>query len=160
MTQTAVFPGTFDPITVGHEDLIQRAAYLFENVIVAVAKNTGKQPLFSFEERIAMTTEAVANCKNVTVLGFENLLIHFAREHQAKIIVRGVRIATDFEYELQLSNMNRSMDAKIETVFLTPAENFSYISSSLVKEIARLNGDITCFVNPNVVNALKSIEWL
>lgn len=159
MTQIAVFPGTFDPITVGHEDLIQRAAYLFDHVIVAVARNNAKQPLFALEDRIDMTKQAVSNCKNVTVYGFDNLLIHFAREHNARVIVRGVRIATDFEYELQLSNMNRSMDSSIETLFLTPAEKFSYISSSLVKEIAKLNGDITCFVNPHVVKALKSIEW-
>lgn len=157
MSSIAIFPGTFDPITVGHEDLIMRASYLFEHVIVAVAQNAIKGPLFSFEQRIDMAKNAVSKCKNVTVKGFDNLLIHFAREHNAKIIVRGVRIATDFEYELQLSNMNRSMDASIETVFLTPAEKYSYISSSLVKEIARLHGDISCFVNPNVVTALKGI---
>ncbi len=160
MSKTAIFPGTFDPITVGHEDLIQRAASIFERVIVAVAKNPAKNPLFSLEERITLAQQAVGNSKNVMVQGFDNLLIHFARQHNASVIVRGVRIATDFEYELQLSNMNRSMDSHIETIFLTPAEKFSYISSSLVKEIAKLNGDITCFVNPQVAQALKSIEWL
>lgn len=159
MTQIAIFPGTFDPITVGHQDLIQRAAHLFDEVIVAVAENVKKSPLFSFEQRIEMTRQAVSANKNVKVKGFANLLIHFAREHRANVIVRGVRIATDFEYELQLSNMNRSMDATIETIFLTPAEKYSYISSTLVKEIAKLDGDVSSFVNPEVVKALKSIKW-
>lgn len=159
MTQIAIFPGTFDPITVGHQDLIQRAAALFDQVIVAVAENVAKVPLFTLEQRIDMTRNAVAGNKNVTVKGFNNLLVHFARDHKANIIIRGVRIATDFEYELQLSNMNRSMDAKIETLFLTPAEKYSYISSSLVKEIAKLNGDVSSFVNPEVVSALKGVKW-
>lgn len=159
MSQIAIFPGTFDPITVGHQDLIQRAAYLFDEVIVAVAENVNKAPLFTLEQRIDMTRKAVSGNKKVTVKGFANLLINFAREHNARVIVRGVRIATDFEYELQLSNMNRSMDASIETIFLTPAEKYSYISSTLVKEIAKMNGDVSSFVNPDVVNALKGIKW-
>ncbi len=159
MTQIAIFPGTFDPITVGHEDLIQRAASLFDQVIVAVAENANKTPLFSLEQRIAMTRRAVGGNNKVIVKGFDNLLIQFAKQHKANIIVRGVRIATDFEYELQLSNMNRAMDASIETIFLTPAEKFSYISSSLEKEIAKMRGDVSSFVNSDVVAALKSTEW-
>lgn len=159
MTQIAVFPGTFDPITVGHQDLIQRAANIFEHVIVAVAENAAKSPLFTIEQRIAMTKNALLHKKNVQVKGFHNLLVHFAREHNAQVIVRGVRIATDFEYELQLSNMNRSMDANIETIFLTPTEKYSYVSSTLVKEIAKLHGDVSSFVNPEVVKALKSVIW-
>lgn len=159
MENIAIFPGTFDPITMGHQDLIQRAASIFDKVIVAVAENAPKAPLFSLEQRIDMTRNAVANSKNIVVKGFDNLLINFAREHAAKIIIRGVRIATDFEYEFQLANMNRSMDASIETMFLTPAENFSYISSSLVKEIAKLHGDVSSFVNPEVVKALKGVKW-
>lgn len=159
MKQIAIFPGTFDPITVGHQDLIHRAAYLFDEVIVAVAENVGKSPLFSLEQRIEMTRKAISASKNVIVKGFDTLLINFAREHQAKVIVRGVRIATDFEYELQLSNMNRSMDANIETIFLTPAEKYSYISSTLVKEIAKLKGDVSSFVNPEIVKALQGIKW-
>lgn len=159
MSQIAIFPGTFDPITVGHQDLISRAAKLFDQVIVAIAENAKKKPLFSLEQRIEMTRHAVDSCANVTVEGFDTLLLHFAHKHKAKVIVRGVRIATDFEYELQLSNMNRSMDANIETIFLTPAEKYSYISSSLVKEIAQLNGDVSSFVNPNIVKALKEVKW-
>ncbi|HSX20447.1 MAG TPA: pantetheine-phosphate adenylyltransferase [Gammaproteobacteria bacterium] len=159
MTQIAIFPGTFDPITVGHEDLIQRAASLFDQVIVAVAENVNKTPLFSLEQRIAMTRRAVGGNNKVVVKGFDNLLVQFAKQHKATTIVRGVRIATDFEYELQLSYMNRAMDGSIETIFLTPAEKHSYISSTLVKEIAKMHGDVTCFVNADVVEALKSITW-
>lgn len=159
MKQIAIFPGTFDPITVGHQELIQRAANLFDEIIVAIAENSIKVPLFSLRQRIEMTTKVLSKSKNVTVKGFNNLLIHFAHDHGAKVIVRGVRIATDFEYELQLSNMNRSMDPGIETIFLTPAEKYSYISSSLVKEIARLNGDVSSFVHPDVVSALQDIKW-
>lgn len=159
MTKIAIFPGTFDPITVGHQDLINRAAKLFDQVIVAIAENSKKKPLFSLEQRIEMTRNAIGGNPNVTVKGFDTLLLTFAREHKANVIVRGVRIATDFEYELQLSNMNRSMDANIETLFLTPAEKYSYISSSLVKEIAQLNGDVSSFVNPEIVKALKEVKW-
>lgn len=157
--QTAIFPGTFDPITIGHEDLIKRAAKIFPQVIVAVAKNNPKNPVFDLEQRIKMAEEALSCCKNVKVMGFNNLLVEFAREQKASIIVRGVRIATDFDYELQLANMNQSMDAEIETIFLTPSPQFSYISSTLVKEIARLNGDVSCFVNKNIVRALKGVVW-
>lgn len=157
--QTAIFPGTFDPITIGHEDLIKRAAKIFPQVIVAVAKNNPKNPVFDLEQRIKMAEEALDSYKNVKVMSFNNLLVQFAREQNATVIVRGVRIATDFDYELQLANMNRSMDAEIETIFLTPSPQFSYISSTLVKEISRLNGDVSCFVNKNIALALKGVVW-
>ena len=159
MSQIAIFPGTFDPITSGHQDLIERAAKLFDQVIVAVAENNLKSPLFSFEQRIDLTRKALSACKNVQVKGFDNLLINFAHEHNAKVIVRGVRIAADFEYELQLSSMNRSMDPSVETIFLTPSVKYSFISSSLVKEIAQHAGDVSSFVDPEVVKALKEVKW-
>lgn len=159
MTNIAIFPGTFDPITLGHQDLIERAASIFDQVIVAVAENNIKMPLFSLNERISMAQDAMRNFKNVKVAGFNNLLVEFAAQQNAKIIIRGVRIATDFEYELQLANMNKTLNPKIETLFLTPAEKYSYVSSSLVKEICRLKGDINSFVNTTVKQALQDKLW-
>jgi len=159
MIQTAVFPGTFDPITYGHQDLIRRAASMFAQVIVAVAENKNKAPLFDLDQRVAMIHKAVGDVLNVQVMGFSNLLVDFAREHGATILVRGVRVITDFEYELQLVNMNRSLDPKLEAVFLVPAENHSFISSSLVKEVASLGGDVSSFVNEDVRAALKGVKW-
>lgn len=160
MTNIAIFPGTFDPITLGHQDLIERAASIFDQVIVAVAENNIKKPLFGLNERITLAESAVRNVKNVKVAGFNNLLVEFAAQQNAKIIIRGVRIATDFEYELQLANMNKTLNPKIETLFLTPAENYSYVSSTLVKEICRLKGDINSFVNSTVKQALQDKLWL
>ena len=155
MQTIAIYPGTFDPITRGHCDLVQRASRLCTKTIVSVAKNTGKNPFFSWEERVELAREALAGIPGVEVRGFEILLVEFARQCQAQVILRGLRAVSDFEYEFQLASMNRHLNAEIETVFLTPAEQYSFISSSLVREIARLGGDITAFVPPNVAAALK-----
>lgn len=159
MTHTAIFPGTFDPITYGHEDLIRRATQIFAKVIIAIAENKNKLPLFSLQQRIDMAKQALHQYQNIKVIGFSNLLVDCASEHNANIIIRGVRAASDFEYELQLANMNRSLNPQLETMFLIPAEKYSYLSSSLVKEIARLNGNISSFVNKDVANALKGAVW-
>lgn len=150
ISHTAVYPGTFDPLTNGHMDLIARAAGLFSKLIVAVATNKAKQPCFSMDMRIDMIKQATQHLPAVDVLGFDNLLIDFARQHQATVIVRGLRAVSDFEYEFQLAGMNRCLDKSVETVFLTPAENYMFISSSLVREIASLGGDISSFVPENV----------
>lgn len=153
---TAIYPGTFDPITVGHTDLVERAARLFDHVVVAVAKNAVKTPFFSLDERIQLATDALAKFKNVKVHGFDTLLVEYMKECQATVIIRGLRAVSDFEYEFQLASMNRHLRDDIETVFLTPAEQYSYISSSLVREIAVLGGDISPFVPPNVVAAIRN----
>lgn len=152
----AIYPGTFDPITIGHTDLVERAARLFDKVVVAVAKNAVKTPFFSHEERIALAGESLACFDNVEICGFSTLLVEFMRECQASVIIRGLRAVSDFEYEFQLASMNRHLRSDIETVFLTPAEQYSYISSSLVREIAVLGGDISPFVPPNVVAAIRN----
>ena len=153
---TAIYPGTFDPITVGHTDLVERAARLFDHVVVAVAKNAVKTPFFTLDERIQLATDALAQFKNVKVHGFDTLLVEYMKECQATVIIRGLRAVSDFEYEFQLASMNRHLRDDIETVFLTPAEQYSYISSSLVREIAVLGGDISPFVPPNVVAAIRN----
>ena len=152
--QTIIFPGTFDPITNGHIDLIERACKLFEHVIVAIAVNTRKKPIFILEDRVNLTQSALKTFKQVEVCGFENLLVDFAKEKQATAVLRGLRAVSDFEYEFQLANMNRQLNASIETIFLTPAEKNSFISSSLVTEIALLGGDVSSFVPPVVATAL------
>ncbi|HIO97140.1 MAG TPA: pantetheine-phosphate adenylyltransferase [Leucothrix sp.] len=149
----AIYPGTFDPITNGHIDLIQRASNLFDEVIVAIAANSKKNPYFSLDERITLCEE-VLDCSNVTVNGFSCLLINFAKEQNASILIRGLRAISDFEYEFQLASMNRNLAPDIESVFLMPADEYSFISSSLVKEVSSLGGDITKFVHPLVNNAL------
>ncbi len=159
MTQIAVFPGTFDPITFGHQELIMRAVQLFTQVIVAVASNNLKKPLFSLEQRTSMVHGSIKGSKNIQVIGFSNLLVEFMREHNATVIVRGVRVAADFDYEMQLASMNRDLNKNIETVLLTPAAQYSYLSSTLVKEVAQLGGDVSSFVNAEVVAALKSVKW-
>ncbi|MFI4937728.1 MAG: pantetheine-phosphate adenylyltransferase [Candidatus Berkiellales bacterium] len=154
---SVVFPGTFDPITNGHLDLIERAAKMFERVIVAVAKNARKQPHFEFDTRIALTQEVLAPLKNVQVKGFSNLLAEFVRQQGATAIIRGLRAVSDFEYEFQLATMNRRLAQEIETIFLTPAVQYSFISSTLVNEVAQLGGDVSAFVPQSVANALKSL---
>ena len=152
----AIYPGTFDPITHGHSDLVLRASKLFDKVIVAIAANTNKAPFFSLEDRISFAESALGKYDNVEVRGFDNLLVNFVRDCDAQVVLRGLRAVSDFEYEFQLANMNRNLAPEIETIFLTPSEKFSYISSSLVREVASLGGDISGFVHENVVAALNA----
>lgn len=151
----AIYPGTFDPLTVGHEDLVRRAAGLFDEVIVAVAGSTSKRTMLSTEERVALAVGAFSECKNVKVVGFTGLLMQFVQEQGAQMVIRGLRAATDFEYEFQLAGMNRKLFPKLETLFLTPSEQFMFISSSLVREVAILGGDIDQFVSPSIEAAIK-----
>jgi len=152
----AIYPGTFDPITKGHIDLVIRASKLFDRVIVAVAINPSKEPTFTLQERVDLAKQTLSTINNVEVCGFEGLLVDVAKEKGADVILRGLRAVSDFEHEFQLAGMNRKMEAEIETLFLTPAEQFTYISSSLVREIAVLGGDVSDFVAPCVVQALKA----
>ena len=155
MTVAAMYPGTFDPITLGHEDLVRRAATLFDRVVVAIADNPGsKAPLFSTEERVALAASALADLDNVEVTGYSGLTGDFALEHHLRVIIRGLRAVSDFEYEFQLANMNRRLTEKVETAFLTPTEQYTFISSSLVREVAELGGDVSGFVSPAVKDAL------
>lgn len=149
----AIYPGTFDPFTNGHFDIVQRASSLFNEVVIAVAQNHGKSPFFDFDKRIDLVKCSVENLVNVSVVGFDCLLVELAQREQAKVVLRGLRAASDFEYEFQLAGMNRKLDNEVETVFLTPSENNLFISSSLVREIASLKGDITPFVPAAVANA-------
>lgn len=153
--QTAVYPGTFDPITNGHSDLIQRAARLFDRVIVAVAASSGKQPAFPLAQRVALARDVLEGLPNVEVCSFDILLVDFMRQREAGVILRGLRAVSDFEYEFQLASMNRQLAPGVETLFLTPAEQYAFVSSSLVREIARLGGDVSAFVHPNVMAALR-----
>lgn len=155
MNHTVVFPGTFDPITNGHRDLIERASHMFGRVIVGIAENKRKTPFFSLEERVDMVKVVLSHVKNVEVLGFDTLLVEFSKQHKATAIIRGLRVVSDFEYEFQLANMNRRLEPDIETIFLTPAEKYSFVSSTLVREIASLNGDVSPFVHETVVKRLK-----
>lgn len=150
---TAVYPGTFDPITNGHSDLVARAAKLFDHVIVAIAVNPGKSPTFTLEERLAQSQEVLGSMHNVEVCAFDNLLVDFVQQREAEVILRGLRAVSDFEYEFQLAGMNRRLAPGIETLFLTPAEQFAFISSGLVREIAALGGDVSDFVHPLVQDA-------
>ncbi len=152
----ALYPGTFDPITNGHIDLVQRAANLFEEVIVSIASSKKKKPLFTLEERIDLAQKVLADCPNVTVKGFDILLVDFAKQEKAEVLIRGLRAISDFEYEFQLASMNRTLAPNIESLFLMPADEYSFISSSLVKEVAVLGGDVSNFVHPLVDEALKS----
>jgi pantetheine-phosphate adenylyltransferase len=155
MRITAIYPGTFDPITHGHSDIARRAAILFDHVIVAVAANSAKAPIFNLEERVSLAQTVLADLKDVEVRGFDGLLAEFATQCQANVIVRGLRAVSDFEYEFQLAGMNRTLIPSIETIFLTPATQYTYISSSLVREIAFLGGPIKDFVHPQVLSALS-----
>lgn len=152
---TAIYPGTFDPVTHGHTDLVARAARVFDRVVVAIAESPHKKPLFSLEQRIAMTRNVLADLGNVEVVGFDSLLIEFTVEVGANVLIRGLRAVSDFEYEFQLASMNRHLHPEIETMFLTPDESYSFISSTLVKEVARLGGDVSSFVSQDVSDAMK-----
>jgi pantetheine-phosphate adenylyltransferase len=149
-----MYPGTFDPITLGHEDLVRRASRLFDKVVVAIAANPGKEPMFSLEERVALARSVLGACDRVEVTGYEGLTVDFAKANGLSVIVRGLRAISDFEYEFQLANMNRHLTDEVETAFLTPTETYTYISSSLVREIAALGGNISEFVSPAVRDAL------
>ena len=155
MSTSALYPGTFDPITNGHQDLIRRAASIFERVVVAIAANPSKAPLFSLEERVALAREVLSDIPNVEVRGYSGLTVKFAEEHGLDVMVRGLRAVSDFEFEFQLATMSRQIAGHVETVFLTPTEQFSFISSSMVREIALLGGDVSRFVHPVVEAALR-----
>ncbi len=156
MTIKAIYPGTFDPVTNGHSDLIVRASKLFGEVIIGVASNPSKKPFFDLAQRVAMLEQVTKDLTNVTVVGFNGLLVSFATQYQAKVLVRGLRAVSDFEYEFQLANMNRRLSPELESVFLTPAEENSFISSTLVKEVALHHGDVSQFVHPVVEAALHN----
>mgnify|MGYP000536553179 FL=1 len=155
MNVTAIYPGTFDPLTNGHTDLIQRAAKMFSTVIVAIAHNPSKKPCFSLDERVDLANTILGHLSNVKVIGFSGLLADLAFDHKADVLICGIRAVSDFDYEFQLANMNRRLNPDLESVFLTPSERNSFISSTLVKEVARHNGDVSEFVSPLVVDALK-----
>ena len=150
----AVYPGTFDPITHGHTDLVTRAARVFEHVIVAIAESPHKTPFFSLKRRIELAESQIGHLKNISIVGFSNLLVDFVQENNAGVIVRGLRAVSDFEYEFQLASMNRNLCDSVETMFLTPDEKYGFISSTLVREVARLNGDVTQFVGQEIAQAL------
>lgn len=159
MNITAIYPGTFDPITNGHSDLVQRASRIFDRVILAVAtggQSGAKKPVFSVEERVSLAKDVLSDVANVDVIQFDGLLVDFVQKQNAQVILRGLRAVSDFEYEFQLASMNRHLNEKVETLFLTPAEQYSYISSSLVREIAALGGDISPFVHQQVAAALNN----
>jgi pantetheine-phosphate adenylyltransferase len=152
--RNAVYPGTFDPITNGHQDLIRRAAGIFDRVVIGIAANPGKAPLFSVDERVELSRQVLAELPNVTVLGYPGLTVDFAREQGCGVVIRGLRAMSDFEFEFQLANMSRHLARDIDYVFLTPQEQFTFISSTLVREVALLGGDVSEFVHPVVAAAL------
>lgn len=155
MSAAAMYPGTFDPITLGHEDIIKRAVNVFDRVVVAIAADTGsKAPMFDLEERVELARSALAGVDGVEVASYKGLTVDFARDNGLSVIIRGLRAVSDFEYEFQLATMNRHLTEEVETVFLTPPETYTFISSSLVREIARLGGDVSEFVSPRVKDAL------
>jgi pantetheine-phosphate adenylyltransferase len=151
-----MYPGTFDPITHGHTELVRRAAGLFDQVVVAVAASPAKQPMFSFDERVAMVRTVFSELPNVSVDGYDGLTVGYADDHDLGVIIRGLRAVTDFEYEFQLASMNRHLDAGVETVFLTPTDKYAFVSSTLVREVALLGGDVSGFVHPDVARALQA----
>ena len=152
----AIYPGTFDPITRGHEDLVRRASRLFDHVVVAVAVSSGNKPFFTYGERVDMAREVLADCSNVEVRDFSGLLMEFAQQQNATVILRGLRAVSDFEYEFQMAGMNRSMYPGVETVFMTPSEQYMFISASIVREISRLGGNVEKFVSPLVAERLRT----
>jgi pantetheine-phosphate adenylyltransferase len=153
---SAMYPGTFDPITNGHIDLVRRASKMFERVVVAIAANPGKAPLFTLDERLDLTRRVLADLKNVSVTGYSGLTVDYARQHGLSAVVRGLRAVSDFDFEFQLATMSRHLSDEVDYVFLMPTEQFMFISSTLVREIASMNGDVKQFVHPIVVEALKS----
>jgi pantetheine-phosphate adenylyltransferase len=156
MPIAAMYPGTFDPITLGHEDLVRRASRLFDTVVVAIARDTGgKVPMFTYGERVGMAREVLSEFKNVEIRGYAGLTVEYARTNKLDVIIRGLRAVSDFEYEFQLANMNRQLTEDVETVFLTPTDKYTYISSTLVREVASLGGDVSGFVSPPVRDALR-----
>ena len=153
---TVVYPGTFDPFTRGHEDLVRRAARLFDRVVVGVAKGEAKQPMFTLDERVAMVCEVCADVGNATVVGFDTLLMRFVEAQGARAVLRGLRAVSDFEYEFQMAGMNRRLWPEVETLFLTPSEHHMFISATIVREVARFGGDVSSFVHPAVAARLKA----
>ena len=156
MNNKAVYPGTFDPMTLGHEDLVRRAARLFDRVILAIADSRAKQPFFTLDERVEMASEVLKDLPNLEVIGFSGLLMEFVQQHKARVVVRGLRAVSDFEYEFQLAGMNRGLYPDVETLFLTPGEQYMFISATIVREISVLGGDVSKFVHPHVARRLKS----
>lgn len=154
--RVAIYPGTFDPVTRGHEDLVRRAASLFDQLIVAIAESPSKRPLFDLAERVELAEEVLGDIKNVKIIGFNSLLMNFVHDQGAKVIVRGLRAVSDFEYEFQMAGMNRSVYPEVETLFLTPGEQHMFISATMVREIARLGGDVSKFVQPCVEKRLRA----
>jgi pantetheine-phosphate adenylyltransferase len=151
----AVYPGTFDPLTLGHEDVVKRAALLFSEVILAIAESTAKRPLFSLDERVQITTELLKPVKNIKVVRFRGLLTDFLKQQDANVILRGLRAVSDFEYEFQMAGMNRKLLPQVETVFMTPSDNYMFVSATIVREIATMGGDVSQFVSPLVIQRLK-----
>ena len=154
--RVAIYPGTFDPITLGHEDLVRRAASLFDKLILAIAESPSKRPLFDLAERVELAREVLGDITNVEIVGFNSLLMNFVHDQGAKVVVRGLRAISDFEYEFQMAGMNRSVYPEVETVFLTPGEQHMFISATMVREIARLGGDVSKFVQPCVEKRLRA----
>ena len=150
MTTKAIYPGTFDPITKGHIDLAERASQLFDEVVIAIAASPSKQPLFDVDERLEMAQISLSHIDNISLVGFDGLLIECVRTAQAQVVIRGLRAVSDFEYEFQLAAMNRRLDPTVETMFLTPSENYTFLSASMVKEIASLGGDVSQFLHPQI----------
>ncbi len=151
----AVYPGTFDPLTLGHEDVVKRAAKLFSEVILAIAESSAKRPLFSIDERVQIATELLRPVANVRVVRFGGLLTEFLKQHDANVILRGLRAVSDFEYEFQMAGMNRKLLPNVETVFMTPSDNYMFVSASIVREIATMGGDVSQFVSPLVVQKMQ-----
>jgi pantetheine-phosphate adenylyltransferase len=150
-----MYPGTFDPVTNGHYELVRRAAEIFDQVVVAVAASPHKAPVFSLEERMSLARQVLAGLPNVAVDGYTGLTVEYAKAHELKVVIRGLRAVSDFEYEFQLASMNRHLQTGVETIFMTPAEQYTFISSTLVREVAALGGDVTAFVHPLVAKALR-----
>ncbi|WP_295624906.1 pantetheine-phosphate adenylyltransferase [uncultured Nitrosomonas sp.] len=151
----AIYPGTFDPITRGHEDLVRRASRLFDQVVIAVAVSSGKKPFFTLEERVEMAQEVLSDCSNVKVIAFSGLLMNFLQQQRSRIIVRGLRAASDFEYEFQMAGMNRGLYPDVETLFMTPSDQYMFVSATIVREIASLGGNADTFVHPLVAKKLR-----